>query len=362
MKNFEASFVNSNRGHAAKDALTEVLLDGEAPNGGLHPMIESDARTAERLATRKEGGRVEPLPRFEVTPGDPVLDAVVRGSDAYNPNQYGSGIARDIQVIAPTPESTKGLADLRLATKNIEEALNSKPFTASVEDQILAGKYRTPRIGGDGRVQHQAPTTPETKMGLKEFQTEVTAESRKQAMDDDWRRVQEIVRLQQQGPGLEMFRREPGSMLDPKLESDLAAEQRAVSMRDPEGLSRYQPAPLHERLGDLALYSKQELVLRNQGLDIIYGLRNRIRKYWEHKQIQVGLDLDIDQLEREIAVEPSDTKRRAQQRVLAGFQAQRAIAVAQTEDTFRLQEQLATAEQVWQKKFGRIPDEGSATK
>ncbi len=334
MKNFYESFTKSNDDQ--KDALPKASFDIQAPESEWQSMAGSDS----------------------------VYDSVVRSPDIYNPQQYGSGIPPSARVLAPTSQSQNGLADFRLAPEKIEEALNSKPFDASLESEIIAGKYRTSRIGGDGRVQYQASVTPVSDLGLTEFQTVVTDTSRKQSRDEDWKRVQAIVRAQQSEPTPTVFRENSRRSVDLKLESDLVAKQRTVSREygDPAGLNRYQPAPLHERMGDIGFYSKQERVLRRQGLDIIYGLRNKIGKYWKNEQIRIGLDLDIVQLTQEIAVEKDEKKRQVQERVLANFRKQRAEIVAKTEDTFRFEEQLAIAEQVWQKKFGRIPDEVSISK
>lgn len=376
MKPFEFSVggADKNKSDEARERLGGLLLDIEVPKQGLHPMIESDQGTAERLAadalkraaqngealyvSSEEVERMLHDPKLATGVRIPEERSVVMSPDLFNPNQYAAGVPVATKEIGATPMSQEGLNSLRVGSDVLDQALgNPEGFELSpVEKKILAEKYHTSRMGSGGEVKNQISITPKSAVGLDEFRAPLSDADRKKAVDDDWRRAQEIVRMQQSGEGLVTFRGKPESY---SLEHDRLARQRAVETgRHPEGLAAFQTGPRRERLGELGLYSKRELLLRQQGLDIIYQLRRDIASFQARHQEVIALELDMAQLEKELSVERDEKKILASKKVLRDFQSEHTQLISHRRDLFPLREQLARAEAVFQKTFGKIPDEG----
>lgn len=179
----------------------------------------------------------------------------------------------------------------------------------------------------------------------------------KKGLKDDWQMTRQIVADQQAGQGLAAFR---GRVIDPEDEwRRKQAEGRASLVKSgDEGLGMFKTRPAQGRVETIAAApGKQEKLtaLREQGRDLILELRQKVRD--ERKPFTaklLDLDLDISQLQKEMATEKDEKKLAAMKKVLANLEAKR-TGLHQTMTVPSATEiALARAEETYRRNFGDI--------
>lgn len=289
-------------------------------------------------------------PTFD-TPALPDLPIGV--NDPHNPNQWGQDHASAItrhEVVAPTPVSEGGEYDLRTNPDLLKQALDKPDFAPSdgIElkrpgyDMTRARERTAPKQGPGWESVRLDPVLKQDAV-IKPF-TDLQA---RQA--EEWRQTAEIGRQSLVGEANPFRTKAPLTTAD----EEFARAKKIVDggSRHPDGIRAFRGEPVapNEKI-------KQFLALRAEGKQVIdLAKKELVEKERAFRMRMVELELDMSELQGQMASEPDPVQKAAQGKVLARFQKEYADVKEESKSVVaELGSKLEQAEALYQRHFGAL--------